>query len=266
MIPIKDPRSPRRGVIYNRYAEEDDIYGSSSIRLADALRSRGMNTSDFMNFLTSQKSSRPEFEAMLPFMSKTNEGGMSTEGRVYRDEDSGQLRYQEPKGFNRKGEPTFGRGVRITNSNVGDIIDNPNLSPSQAMEMSDILQDTDVARYYTDIYGEPSEVAPSRVLKRLSRKVGSGGSAFGRSAEQQDFMDSKKSGFGELAERCRKEGQMSESCQEMMKMKRSQIPLSERLFTPMPGSKRELRKQWRGQRGNGGLGPIQTLLRTRRLN
>lgn len=272
MISVRDPRKPRNnrreddGILYNKYLEEDDTYGSSSQRLSDALRARGMDASDVLGFLASQKSPRPEFEAMLPFMSETNEGDMSGEGRVYRDEDSGQLRYQEPIGFNRKGEPTFGRGVRISGSNVGDIINNDNLSPSEKIEMSKILQDTDVARYYTDVYGEPSEVAPLRVLKRLSKQVGSGGSAFGRSAQQQDLMDSKKSSLGELAARCKKEGGMSDSCQQMMKMKRSQIPLAERLFTPMPGSRGELRQQYRKQAGNGGLGPIQKLLRTRRLD
>ena len=78
-------------------------------------------------------------------------------------------------------------------------------------------------------------------------------------------MDSKNSSAGEFLQRCMKEGKLSDSCKQMMKNERSKIALGERLFSPMPGSKGELRKQYKNQSGGNGLSPLQTLMRTSKI-
>lgn len=247
------------GVFIRKYKDSEE-YGTSMERLVDALRAQGMDTGDLMKFLSSQKGPDQGFSPQAAFMVDQPE-----RGRVYKDEDSGILKYQRPEGFNKKGEPIYGAGVRINKDNVGEIVDNDDISPSQSMRLAKTMQDPAAAAYYTDIYGEPGEVRQARVLNSLSKQVGSGGSAFGRSAEQQDFMDSKGSSASQFLQRCIREGKMDPSCQQMMKNKRSQLSLGERMFTPMPGSRAELRKQWKSQSGGNGLGPLQTLMRTHKV-
>lgn len=247
------------GVLIRKYKDSEE-YGTSMERLVDALGAQGMDAGDLMKFLSTQRGPDQGFSPQAAFMVDQPD-----RGRVYKDKDSGILKYQRSEGFNKKGEPIYGAGVRINKDNIGDIVDNDDISPSQAMRLAKIMQDPAAAAYYTDVYGEPGEVRQARVLNSFSKQVGSGGSAFGRSAEQQALMDSKGSSASQFIQRCMREGKMDKSCQDMMRNKRSQLSLSERMFTPMPGSRAELRKQWKSQSGGNGLSPLQTLMRTSKI-
>ena len=257
------PKSKKKkddGVLIRKYKDSEE-YGTSMERLVDALSSQGMDSGDLMKFLSTQRTRDSRgFDPQAAFMVDQPE-----KGRVYKDNESGILKYQRPEGLNSKGEPVYGRGVRISKDNVGDIVDNEGISPSEAMRLAKTMQDPAVAAFYGDVYGEPAEVRQARVLNSFSKQVGSGGSAFGRSAQQQDLMDSKSSSAGEFLQRCMKEGKLSDSCKQMMKNERSKISLGERLFTPMPGSKGELRKQYKNQSGGNGLSPLQMLIRTSKI-
>jgi hypothetical protein len=264
MRPInRKPRPRKNDVAYYRYAVDDPVYGTAEERIIDAITDQQrMDRDEASEFVGG-------FEdlGMRDFLSRAvgptafsidesgefgdgSTGRYTPEGRMYKDEDSGQVRYQPVRRLDKKGNSVYGRGVPISASNLADIVgvdDIKSLPPSVRQELTRHLSDPATASYFGDIYGEPARferaytIDPGALRRGLNKNAGR--SAFGESAQQRDQRKGTPSGIRQLFARIGDEKCMSDSCREMMRNKRSQIPLGERIFSPMPGSKRELRQQ-----------------------
>lgn len=269
------PRIKRRGTgdpIYSRYAVEDPQYGKAEERLMDALLSQqdmsraeaeeligsfeGLGMQDFLH-----RAVGPAAFSIDESVDAT--GRYNPEGRLYKDEESGQVRYQPVKRYDKEGRPVYGSGVPISRSNLADIIgveDVESLPVSVRRDLVGALSDPAAAAYFGDIYGEPAKferayvLDPGALRRGLNRNANQ--SAFGESAEQKAQRKATPSGIRQLFARMGDERCMSDSCREMIRHERSQIPLGQRIFSPMPGSKRELRQQRQkgGQEYRPGLG------------
>lgn len=263
MRPISNrPGSRRRGdsdPVYSRYAVDDPLYGTAEERIIDAIASQQrMDREEASEFVGG-------FEGlgMQDFLSRAvgpaafsidgsgeGMGRYTPEGRMYKDEESGQVRYQPVKRIDRRGNPVYGSGVPIGRGNLGDIIgvdDVNSLPPSVRQDLIRSLSDPAAAAYFGDVYGEPVRFEPSYTINPAALRRGlnknANRSAFGESAEQKAQRQATPSGIRQFFARIGDERCMSDSCREMMRNKRSQIPLGERIFSPMPGSRRELRQQ-----------------------
>lgn len=269
------PRIKKKGTgdpLYRRYAVEDAQYGRAEDRLMDALLSQqnldreeaeeligrfeDLGMQDFLN-----RAVGPAAFAIDESVNAT--GRYNPEGRLYKDSQSGQVRYQPVKRYDSEGRPVYGSGVPISRSNLADVIgveDAASLPVSVRNELIESLSDPAAAAYFGDVYGEPAKFERAYVLDAGAMRRGlnknANQSAFGESAEQKAQRKATPSGIRQLFARMGDERCMSDSCREMLRNERSKIPLGQRIFSPMPGSKRELRQQRQraGQEYRPGLG------------
>lgn len=268
--------------LYRRYAVDDAQYGTAEERLLDAI-------------LSQQRMDRPQAEefvsgleglGMQDFLSRAvgpaafpieggSTGRYNPQGRMYKDENTNSVLYQPFRRTDRSGNPIYGGGVPISRNNLADIIGVDNLGsipPSTRNELIRHISDPATAAYFGDVYGEPAKFERSYVLNPAALRRGlnknANQSMFGESSQQKEQRKNTPTGISQLVGRIKDERCMSDSCRQMMKNKRSTIPLGERIFSPMPGGKRELRQQRQdgGQEYRPGLAAQLGLSRRYRRN
>jgi len=276
------PKSKKRGSgdpVYRRYDVDDAQYGRAEDRLLDALLSQQrMDRGEAEEFI-----SKFEDLGMMDFLSRAvgpaafsidgsgeGTGRYNPEGRMYKDEETGRVLYQPVKRTDKEGKPVYGKGVPVSQANLADVIgvdDLKSVPVSVRQELIKSLSDPASAAYFGDVYGEPAKfernytIDPGALRRGLNKNANK--SAFGESAEQKEQRKATPSGIRQLFARIGDEKCLSDSCKEMMRNKRAQIPLGERIFSPQPGSKRELRqlRQRAGQEYKPGLGALLGLSR-----